>query len=571
MVAWKAEDMLGLTPGVDPRRTDKFFALGGQNYVFDSIGPKSIFGNRYLTPYPLGRPEHVQGFRLKLRGGDRVYTFTADAILEWREDLKNWRVVYVTPTTSPQPYRWTWGYLNQKVYFCHPTTGILIYDVQTEVCLPLVGDGVPQAAIAICVNNGRLCAIDIDFFYFSESSDGQGWSPTLGGAGFFRISDRVSGLPIILTSYTKGVLVWTTGGVMQATFTADEVVYRFRAINTEYRPINSFCTCRVDDDTVIILDERGLFQSRGELPTPFSPLFNEFLIKYIQVNQLSIGQNIRLEWDELKRLLYVSVSLSIESPKYEMAFVLYPPMDKWGQFNEEHYGILPFRVGTGSRADSYYGFVDSTARCRIWRGIGSRETLPGANGLNSHAVATQKPTHVVANGTATVLSSSARLNTIPSTGLTGVAGYYGWDGGTNVAPTITGLSAAIRLGLLRFEGDASDQLSEVTKITIGNVTVGDTATQMGVFDLTPLITGEQLGLQEQNYMNHGLRLIATIDGVSQFDSCIPELVDTQRGARYYSCSVLGLWHMVELTATEVGEAFHLQSVDLTAVNGGKIQ
>jgi hypothetical protein len=178
---------------------------------------------------------------------------------------------------------------------------------------------------------------------------------------------------------------------------------------------------------------------------------------------------------------------------------------------------------------------------------------------------------VVANGTATVLSSSARLNTIPSTGLTGVAGYYGWDGGTNVAPTITGLSAAIRLGLLRFEGDASDQLSEVTKITIGNVTVGDTATQMGVFDLTPLITGEQLGLQEQNYMNHGLRLIATIDGVSQFDSCIPELVDTQRGARYYSCSVLGLWHMVELTATEVGEAFHLQSVDLTAVNGGKIQ
>src|SRR4051812_1604609 len=116
---FKATDIKGLSPAVEPTRSQELFALNGRNYYFDSKGPKSGFGNRLLLPQPLGAPIQTQGIRLRLRGGDRVFTITSDSILEWDEVTGGWQVIYVTPDTSLSPYRWTWGYLNNKAYFNH--------------------------------------------------------------------------------------------------------------------------------------------------------------------------------------------------------------------------------------------------------------------------------------------------------------------------------------------------------------------------------------------------------------------------------------------------------------------
>jgi hypothetical protein len=78
---FSADDFQGLTPSVDARKSEKLFALGGRNYVFDSFGPRSVFGNRFLTPYPLGAPESTQGIRLRLQTGDHVFVFTSDSFL----------------------------------------------------------------------------------------------------------------------------------------------------------------------------------------------------------------------------------------------------------------------------------------------------------------------------------------------------------------------------------------------------------------------------------------------------------------------------------------------------------
>lgn len=310
---------------------------------------------------------------------------------------------------------------------------------------------------------------------------------------------------------------------MRSEFTGDSAVYRHRAINTEYRPINSFCTVQMDDNTILILDERGILKSQGESPQPLTPVFNEYLIQFLQDNNINAVDSVRLEWDTLRRLLFLSISTSVVNPIYEFAFVLYPPLDKWGSFDEQHYGILPFKIKTSQRADDYFGFVGSDSRARLWQNVGSRENVDG----------------------------------------------------------LVGLDAKVQIGLIRFEGlnDANDQMAEVNQLMIGSAISGDPNVLAEDYNLVPdgfdedynALSGlEDFGLERLNYVNHGMRLIGTFDGKTEFSAVTPDLTRFSKAARHYSCVCVGVWHILEITAVEIGDAFHLRAFELTASYAGRL-
>lgn len=579
--AWKASDILGLTPGIDLRRSDRIYAVGGTNFAFTSRGPRSIFGNRFLLPHQLGSPEHVQGVRIRLRSGDRCFLFEGESILEWDEDVGGWQIIYVTPPTNISPYRWTFGYLNEKIYFCHPVTGILVYDLDNESVQKLEGPGVPSQPLAICVNNGRLCVIDDIYLSWSWQSDGSNFTPALGQAGFQKINDRVAGFPVMINTYARGVLTWTTGGLLRSEFTGDQEVYRHRNLNTEFRPINSFCTLQTDENTIMFLDERGLFRSQGDAPEPATPLFNEFLIDYIRKNRLNVGQNARIEWDDLRRFMYVSVSVTEESPLYERAYVLYPSLDKWGVFSDQHYGIVPIQIDGNIRGGSYFGYVGADSRVRFWSDFASREILPVDPRLNLRYPVIQKGSHEAAGGGWMIASSTLGLNSEPMTPMEGPAGYYAPESNTPAPAHVMGLGAKIQVGLLRLDQEQSfDMMTEVTGIMLGNVESG-TETQLNEDYLTVppgmsdedyniLVGAEDFGDGTLAYVNHNVRIISTIDGRSTFQEDSPIEIQFAEGARHYSCSTVGIWHILELSATEAGQAFHLQAFELTATSAGRL-
>lgn len=580
--AWRARDIMGLTPGIDLRRSDKVYAVGGSNFAFTSKGPRSLFGNRCLVPHKLGNPEHVQGARIRIRGGDRVFTFESQAILEWDEDIGGWVILYITPDTTLGPYRWTWGYLNDKIFFCHPRTGIIVYDLSTGRVYKHDGPGVPPYPLAICVNNGRLCVIDDIYFYWSWQSDGLNFTPAIGQAGFQKIADRVGGFPIMINTYARGVLIWTTGGLMRSEFTGDQEVYRHRNLNTEYRPINSFCTLQTNENTIVILDERGLFSSSGDIPEPFAPLFNEFLIEYIRKNRLTIGQNVRIEWDDLRRLMYVSVSLSEASPLYERAYVLYPPLDKWGVFSESHFGILPVGISGSTREGQYYGFVDDSARLRFWSDYPNREVEPAGGTLNLRYPRIQKDTHEASGGGWWIGSSSLTMNAEPQLPMLGPAGYYESNSNTPATPTVEGLGAKLQVGLIRFDelNDSYDHMTEVVSVMLGNIESGPESGLAEDYLTVPdgvadedyeVVAGaEDFGEEPAAYINHGIRVISTIDGKNAWQDTVPQMVQFEEAVRHYACSTVGIWHILELTALNPGEAFHLQAFELNAVDAGRL-
>jgi len=580
--AWKASDILGLTPGIDLRNSDKVYAVGGANFAFTSKGPRSVFGNRMLLPHTLGKPDHAQGIRVRLRSGDRSFMFEGESVLEWDEVTGGWQVLYVTPVNNVSPYRWTAGYLNGKIYFCHPRTGIIVYDLESGEVFKHNGAGVPETPLAITVNNGRLVVLDDLYLSWSWQSDGMNFEPALGEAGQQLVSDRVSGFPVMITSYAQGVLTWTTGGVLRSEFTGDQEVYRHRNLNTEFRPINSFCTLQTDENTTVILDERGLFKSQGGPPEPYAPLFNEFLIEYIRQNKLSLGQNIRIEWDDLRRFMFVSVSVTQMFPIYEKAFVLYPALDKWGVFNEPHFGVVPVTIPANQRIGSYFGFVDSDGRVRYWSDFASREILPEGNQLNLRYPRIQKNSHLADGGGFWIVSSSLTLNCEPMTTMLGVAGYYANESNTPATPAVEGLAAKLQIGLIRFDqlNDSHDHMSEVLGIMLGNVESGPEA-QLGEDYLTvpdgvadedyEVVAGaEDFGFNSLAYVNHKLRIIATLDGRSLFQDAVPQLTQFTEAARHYSCALSGIWHILEVTADDPGEAFHIHAFELTATDAGRL-
>jgi hypothetical protein len=222
------------------------------------------------------------------------------------------------------------------------------------------------------------------------------------------------------------------------------------------------------------------------------------------------------------------ISITPEFPQYEKAFVLYPQLDKWGFFDEVHYGIIPIHIDANLREGHYFGFVDIDGRVKFWDNIPSREEM--------------------------------------------VAGI----------PTIVGLDAKIQMGLIRFPElqDSHDRMAEVTQLSIGNTVSGpeiqfsedylQVPDGVSDEDYQTATGSEDFGLGALEYVNHKTRIIGTLDGRSSFVTEEPTLTYYTEAARHFSCSVPGIYHIIEIAAEDVGEAFLLRNLELNAVDGGRI-
>lgn len=583
--AFPTVDIKGLTPAVEPAKSQEIFALDGRNFVFDSKGPKSYFGNRLLLAEPFQRPEQVQSIRLKLNIGDIVFHFTADGVFQFDQATKSMRIIYGDFNTAGSEYRWTSAYLNRLVYFAHPSVGMLVYNPQTRLCVPAVtiGNAVPEGIIAVTENNGRIIAMTSENFHYSAQSNGLDYSPRLGIAGFQLISDQVSGTPIMVSSYENGCLTWTSGGVMRSEFRGDSAVYRHKGISTQYRPINSFCLARVNDDQVVILDERGLFQSAGDSVEPYNPVFNEFFIQYVKDNRLDLANYARLEWDEFDKLLYLSISLSQYGELYDFAFVLYPDLDKWGFFDEEHYGITPIEIDSGSREGSYHGYVDASGFQRYFLPQASREqAITEAQDYDIsdfHGGFVQPELNIDLEASATLASTMSEITTVVES--TRPNGYYLGDALTEITPLLEGLNSRLVIGFYDLSPEGSvDDLTEITAIQLMSPVEDNTGQGFSGFNLDPGV-GDPLPsdvgtvipkeFNDQSYVNFGLRVLSTIDGSNSFNTADPDLVSYDKNVRFFACHTVGLLHALEFTADEIGDTFHPSVVSLTAVYAGKLQ
>lgn len=570
-------DIQGLTPAIDARKQDTVRLVNGDNVRFTADGIVSEYGDEYLIEKRFRNPNYIQGARIRTRDGDRTFTFIDNTILEYNETAGDFDIVYMIDDTSQNAYRWTWGFLSNFIYFCHPATGIIYLSTRDGSSGRLQVAGLPSNPLAITVDNGRLIVIDSTTFYWSAQEDGFDFVPTLGGAGFQVTNTRVSGLPIMCVSFARGVLTLTSGGIMRSEFTGDQEVYRHRAINTEYAPVNSFCVFKTVDDQVVFLDRRGFFSTRGEFPETFSPLWNEFLIEELELFRLIERENVRVEWDENNRLLYLSVSESDIAPLYDYAYVLYQPLDKWARFTGQHYGIFPINIrGTTERRGDYFGFCDSSGYIKWW-GKQSHRVLPTTDSTSRFInKLVQYPVARDRDNTHTVMPCAMHMSPQSEKDVTTQTGYYTNEGSNLVEVNSTHLGAKATLGLIRISrGEYPDETSEITDITVGSILSSDGQTPRVDYNVVPDgvsnedyntgIGAQDFGQSPVTFVNFDFNVIASQDGRSQFTNRTPQLSDFYRAQRYYSVNIVGVFFLLEFSTSQVGQAFFIRDLEVSGI------
>ena len=372
---FRIQDIHGRTPAVDARNIDQAFLLKGKNYYFDSKGPKSGPGSRLVTN-SLETIEDEGGVVQSVQETNRNLVCTTRGVFELTKETRTPKFTMLRDFSDfldvpwIESRKWFTAYLATGVYLAHSLFGF--YKLGVDELAPLATDdipGLPSDVIGVCENNGRLFVLSRHYMTWSAPTAPEDFRPTIGGAGQQLTRELLTGRPIGLASFQRGVIVWTDEGSLFAEFIGGPTVYRFVKLATKQLPLNPFCAEIMPDGVHLLLTYQGLHViENGQEPRPITPVFNEFIRGIFQQYPKLIPRiNYLPERDQ------IWVQLRDDTNHYVRTFVLSAALDKWGEFSHRHLGVIKI---TDERGD--FGYVDAGGVPHRFVDTFTREVSPGS-------------------------------------------------------------------------------------------------------------------------------------------------------------------------------------------------
>lgn len=375
----------GFDPAVEPRGKDETRIISGENFIWDSMGPKSGFGTFLLGGGQV--IEEPDGVVQSIELGTNSLIFTSKKVWMLNDENTAFTEIYdLVPlfgaVIDPWRKKWTGAYLSKGIYLAHYDYGLfkLERDGLAWVMTPKDQDdipGIPYQPIAVCEAAGRLLILGRKYFGWSNASEPEEWTPEIGGAGQQLLSDRVAGRAVTMDSYQNGALIWTEQDCLIAEFIGGDFVFRYDRMQTKHIPLGAWGVERLPDGSQLIAARQGIFRtSNGSIPESITPTFNEFMRTRMEKRDFL---QVRLTYVIDSNLLYVQ--FRDWTNHYVETYVLSLALDRWGVFNERHYGIIRYRNKRGA-----FGYVDNLGVAhRFVEHLRQREVLPGGTfvGLNS--------------------------------------------------------------------------------------------------------------------------------------------------------------------------------------------
>ncbi len=347
-----------LLPSIETRAADANRVLSGRNFNWDSLGPKSGFDTRMMSPFPFSALRNVQGIRVQ----DHTLVFCEDAIVTWRDTIpRGWQIHTYFLDEIPLGFRdpWSGFFMNDVVYASQSYRGFFASDhphasdnelqpfiKKTSADIP----GLPDSIIAMDIVNGRPVLISHDYITWGALGNLTDLTPALGGAGQQKISEKVKGDVLALTAFQEGFVVWTDQGALLGEFIGGDAVWRFDTLFATERPIGQHTVTRLKNGASAFLSERGMMIIQNiNGPEPLTPEFNEYFRELLKDSNAE-RRRWRVEYDDRREQIFVMESTDLIS--YSRSFCLHPTLNKWGLFSDRVYGFLPL-------TNDLYGYVDA--------------------------------------------------------------------------------------------------------------------------------------------------------------------------------------------------------------------
>lgn len=352
-------------PAVDYKRANRVGVLSGRNFAWDASGVYAAYASRLVAgASSIGvAPNMAESLDLGdwqlVAVENKVYSFVpaspGSPVGVW--DLRATLVAIVSSNPLSIDYnyrRWSAAYLGGQRYACSYNYGVFrVAGSESAPTLTRLTSGtVPgfpadaSPVIGICETNGRMCYVTKDTFYWSAPAAPENLVPAIGGAGFQVINERIGGTVICMTPLAAGVIIWTTEGGLVCEFIGGDFVFRYWVLNTKTTPITSYAITRLPDDDYVILTQLGLFSlnNLGQ-PQPITPMFNEFLREYMRMNPGRKGHTIYTITDNRLYVTFKRVN-----NLFDVTYALDIVLDRWGVFSLNHMGILAYGPDRGQLA-----------------------------------------------------------------------------------------------------------------------------------------------------------------------------------------------------------------------------
>jgi hypothetical protein len=621
-----ANDLAPWTPDIDARRIAKPGIISLTNCIDDVDGPQSYFASEFTT-YNLWDGATRAKFS-ELRTADNVIYGTPTGV--WRiNPTSGVKELILAIEVDVEFWPWTMALVGGKYYIAQYDIGLWEYDPTAETMYHIDTPADDQVR-GVNVSFGRLIYLTPDAVAVSALDDGTDLTPSLTTGAHAQALSIVGGTAFKIEALPDGYVVYTSAGVLRAQFVQAAFVFSYKKLTEAVKVFSPNCSFFIPTLGSIVLDGSGfwLAKSVDAIPERWELEKSDYIKKNIlnTFNKNLLG-TFQLYFSQAEQKLFVSFSGNLTEGLMQTTLVYTLNSQRWGQFNQTHTGIFEvFDVVKNIFACAYVG-IDGYAHKFINTNLSEDDpSSPYTNGDYLYRPTTTEraiqnfinaadvqydicsceflfsdniPTAYQAytefglfyinytpysdvnndsqedpefqDGSPIILGSFMNIDIL------GVVEIYAIP---YVSPSI-GLNATLSLGPFRYTNQVdSDQTSNIQSMSIGLTQTSSFVIQE---DWQTEPDSDEDWNNESGFEDWGsgntapnvftLSLRNSDDGINapiQGDEELMVLQDMGSSLRYAPMEYSSVYHILNFSAVEIGEAFAVKFVDMSGQLTGRL-
>lgn len=616
----------GLIPLIDRKQSADPYVVSGKNFVITAQGLASGLGRDLVAYKAIENPVNVQFFEVS----ETIESFICTDEGIFRLDTQSTRLICLYKFTFrlDSQYPFTKAAVGNKFYFAREGYPLIEYDPATESWQELTGGSIPDNIVGCTESEGRLVVLTDLFVAWSAIGNGQDFvASEFTGAGAQALTKIgfAENKPIAVKKTPEGFLTFLSTGIMRSQAIQSSVSYRHTILSYEHVPLNPFCISTTIDQSIIFLTTNGLFSTRGQVPEPWQPIMGQYLREQIipSLDLIDNQNNPQLFFDYDNSWFVIGIS-ELQTPYvFTKGYILNIPLNEWGSIDTNFVTLANIKILPLNFIGFSYGLVSPDGSIYIINNAKGVEYIPQLDyGLFYHKIHEEIPGTI--NNDVLRFQSKYNWQTVSTAKMpfTGLYDRYGGNIALTDPPVITpdektadiassvlnfkvnsefnsgiedvqiirkskyyySLDSKITVGPFRLtDEDVNDRYSFINSLILGMKEEGvgeipedwnsDIQFPVDLFTDWMIATGdEDWGDSPVGGMQFSLNIIPTNDAYTPYTNDVTtlELVKYEGVNLTYSCYSQGIYHLLELDATQVNDNFYLKTADININLGGRM-